>query len=115
MWKRALILLISAAMLVVSGAEAMSGHCAKADEAAPAQMMSDHCAEMMGMEMPAEPEKGSDTDSAAVCCCVIMNAPVLLQMPVLNDRLSDHAVWQRPTNSNGPSAPGKVAIPPPRM
>jgi hypothetical protein len=113
MWKRALIMLISAAMLIVSGAEAMSGHCAKAAEAAPVPMMSAHCAEMMGMELPAEPEQNSDKD-AGTCCCVIMAAPVLLHLPMLNDRESVHPAWQRPANSHGPSAPGKVAIPPPR-
>lgn len=114
MWKHALILLISAALLVVSGAEAMSGHCAKTADPHPAEMMSDHCTEMRGMDRPVDP--GSDTDeSDAICCCVITSAPVMLSAPLVGDVILAHAVWQRPADTTIMSVPLKVAIPPPRV
>ncbi len=112
MWNRALILFISVAMLFVSGAEAMSGHCAKSAQQAAAPEMSHHCAEMMGLVMPSD--SGMDTEADAACCCVITTVPITFTHLEAAPYRASHTAWMRPLNTFGPSAPDKVAIPPPR-
>ena len=113
MWNRALIFVLTAAMLIVSGADAMSGHCAASAEAVQAQSTHHHCEDMMDMDMPSDSEGDSSTDSA-VCCCVIMSAPMFLHAPDLGSQVEEHGSWQRPADFDGQSVPSKVAIPPPK-
>ena len=114
MWKRAFILMISAVLLMVSGAEAVTGHCSKMPVAAEGAAMSDHCADMMGAVPGSDTQDQTDKDSAT-CCCVITSAPVLLDAPFPATLTTGTAIWSRPIDTSGQSVPEKVAIPPPRI
>ena len=114
MWNRVFILLVSAALLVVSSAEAVSGHCSKTAAITPSAEMSAHCAEMMEMQ-PASDMPDETRMDAGACCCVITSAPVLFETPFLATPTIGTAIWSRPMNIAGQSVPVQVAIPPPRI
>ena len=113
MWNRVLILLLSSALMIVSGAEAMSGHCAKSTPAAPVTM-SAHCAEMMASAEQTDPAQDSESESS-VCCCVILTAPIMHSAPGIQPAVMEPLAWRLALNSSGPSILDKVAIPPPRV
>lgn len=98
--------------MIVSAAEAMSGHCAKSAEIAPVKM-SAHCAQMMGGAEQTDPGENSETESS-VCCCVILTAPIMHSAPDIQPAVMEPLAWRLPANSTGPSILNKVAIPPPR-
>ena len=115
MWKRAIILLLGSVLLLVSGAEAINGHCAASASSPSAHVTMDHCAEMMDADHSNQSTPDKPDLEGSACCCTIMCAPVFLLGPALDAAAPHDLSWQLPVNIRAASSPEKVAIPPPKI